>query len=112
MLLMLAQCAKNGDLASLQQVMKGLEMIIPVAGRLDERQGLEVKSVDTLEDREELPKLEEQNTHRPMFGLLFESASDLTLSVEIRLNITRLILLPAFRASETLHYSWIKVFLA
>ena len=112
MLLMLAQCAKHGDLVSLQQVMKSLETIIPVAGRLRERQGLEVKSIDTLEDREALPIVEDENTGRPIFGLLLESASDLTLSVEVRLDIVRLILLPAFKASQILHCTWIKLFIA
>ena len=112
MLLMLAQCAKDGDLVSLQQVMKGLEIIIPVAGHLHENQVLEMKSIDTLEDREALPIVEDENTGRPIFGLLLESASDLTLSVEVRRDIVRLILLPVFKASQILHCTWIKLFLA
>ena len=112
MLLMLAQCANEGDLMSLQQLMKGLEMIIPVAGRLHERQGLETKSIDTLEDCEALPNVEDEKTGRPIFGLLLESASDLALSVEVRWDIAQLVLLPAYRASEMLHCSWIKMFLA
>ena len=112
LLFMLAQCAKDDDLVSQQQVMKGLEMVIPVAGRLHERQGLEVKSIDALEAREALPIVEDKNTDRPIFGLLLRYASDLTLSVEVRRDIVRLILLPAFKASEMLHFSWIKLFLA
>lgn len=104
-LAMLAGDVEHDTSALTPRILKELEPVVPIVGRLDEGQSNQ-------RDWAALPVIEDEATSPPIFGLLLAHASDAKLPLSVRRTLVESILLPSFEASRKAHNRWIELFLA
>ena len=111
LLAMLTEHAAIENHALTEQIMNALQTVIPIMGRLSESIDFEERHWATLEESDLLPVIEGENTNPPLFSLLLGSATDLKLPENVRRDLIRNIILPAFELCRAAHRQWIKLFL-
>ena len=111
LLVILTEHAAFEDNALIKQIMRALQAVVPIMGRLTERVNFEKENWATLKGNDLLPVIESEDTIPPLFSLLLDSATDLKLPESIRLDLIRGVILPAFEVCRATHRRWIEVFL-
>lgn len=97
--------------ALIEQIMKALQPVVPIMGRLTERVKFEEEDWAIMKNNDLLPVIEDEDTTPPLFSLFLASATDPKLPESLRRALAREILLPAFEICKANHRRWVEHFL-
>lgn len=111
LLAFLTEHATVKNRALTEQIMNALQAAVPIMGRLTERINFEERHWATQKENDLLPVIECEDTTPPLFSLLLGSATDLRLPENVRRDLIRSVILPAFELCRATHRQWIKLFL-
>ncbi|KAI4256854.1 MAG: hypothetical protein L6R42_005992 [Xanthoria sp. 1 TBL-2021] len=112
MLAMLAGTAIPGTSALADLTLQALQALIPVAGRLNERTGIQEKDWMAFGRGGKIPPIEDKDSTPPLLSLLLEYASKSTLSETVRRPLVEDIILPAYETCRIAYNRWVAVLLS